>query len=250
VSAQTSQPEALQAVRAAVAMELQTNHADRSDWMYRDEDYEPGRKALYNAVETPEGELRRMIALNGKPVDEAQAQAEAERLRDFVHDTGAQAKARKNGQHDGAQAEELLKELPDEFIWTLASQTPDSITLDFAPNPKFSPPDIQSRVFAAMGGQMIIDRETNHIRTLRGRLLSDIVFGLAIFGKLDKGGSFQVERRQVGGGHWQITETHVHIGGHALFFKTIGSQEDEVKTDWKPSPDKTLVEAAERLGVN
>ena len=32
---------------------------------------------------------------------------------------------------------------------------------------------------------------------------------------------------------WQITETHVHIGGHALLFKTIGEQEDEVKTEFR-----------------
>jgi predicted metalloprotease with PDZ domain len=65
-----------------------------------------------------------------------------------------------------------------------------------------------------------------------------------------KGGTFDIERRQVGSGHWQITETHVHIGGHALFFKSIGTQEDEVKTDWKPSPDETLIEAARTLGAH
>jgi hypothetical protein len=53
----------------------------------------------------------------------------------------------------------------------------------------------------------------------------------------------------VGSGHWQITESHVHIGGKALIFKTIGQQSDEVKTDWKPSPANTLQEAARALGV-
>ena len=35
-----------------------------------------------------------------------------------------------------------------------------------------------------------------------------------------------------------------HIGGHALFFKTIGQQQDEVKTDFKPVPPETTLEQA------
>ncbi|HEX4310685.1 MAG TPA: hypothetical protein VHZ25_11700, partial [Acidobacteriaceae bacterium] len=31
-------------------------------------------------------------------------------------------------------------------------------------------------------------------------------------------------------------ETHVHISGHALFFKTIGDQEDEVTSDYRQTP--------------
>jgi predicted metalloprotease with PDZ domain len=43
---------------------------------------------------------------------------------------------------------------------------------------------------------------------------------------------------------WVITETHVHITGHALFFKTIGQQEDEVKTEFTQVPQGTTLEQA------
>jgi hypothetical protein len=89
----------------------------------------------------------------------------------------------------------------------------------------------------------------NHIRTFRGSLTEDFRIGFGILGKLNKGGTFDIERREVGPGFWEITETHVHIGGHALFFKTIGQQEDDVKTDWKPSPAKDMKEAARLLGA-
>jgi hypothetical protein len=100
-----------------------------------------------------------------------------------------------------------------------------------------------------MAGQMLISRDLNLIRSLHGHLTQDVKFGFGIFGRLDAGGTFDIERRQVGGGHWQITESHVHIGGKALLFKTIGQQEDEVKTDWKPSPAVTLQDAARALGA-
>jgi hypothetical protein len=108
---------------------------------------------------------------------------------------------------------------------------------------------MEARVMGIMGGEMVIVREVNRIRTLKGRLTQDVRFGYGIFGKLDRGGTFDIERRMVGSGHWQITESHVHIGGKALLFKTIGQQSDEVKTDWKPSPAQTLQEAARVLGV-
>jgi hypothetical protein len=36
----------------------------------------------------------------------------------------------------------------------------------------------------------------------------------------------------------------VHISGHALFFKTIGQQEDEVKSDFTLVPPGTTLEQA------
>jgi len=246
LAAQSSQPEALQALRTAVDSEIQAANTDKSIWMYHDRDDSPDKKALYDAIETRQGELRRMIELNGRPVTPSEAQAETQRIDEYVHDASAQAKARKNGAHDDAQAASFLKMLPDAFIWTIASQTPEYLTLNFRPNPKFDPPDIEAHVMGLMGGQMIIARDGNRIRTLRGQLTEDVKFGFGLFGRLDKGGTFDIERRQVGGGHWQITESHVHIGGKALLFKNIGQQSDEIKTDWKPSPAETL-QAAERV---
>jgi hypothetical protein len=57
-----------------------------------------------------------------------------------------------------------------------------------------------------------------------------------LLGELYAGGTFDVERRETGDGVWQITETHVHINGHALIFKTISEQEDDVKTHFKQLP--------------
>ena len=75
------------------------------------------------------------------------------------------------------------------------------------------------------------------IQSLRGTLTDDVkVRPRHSSAKLIRGGTFNVEApRTWRPAKWQITETHVHIGGHALLFKTIGQQEDEVKTDWQLS---------------
>jgi hypothetical protein len=248
LSAQSSQADALQTIRSAVESELQANRTDKSIWTYRDHDNVPGKDATYTTFETRQGALRRMIELDGRPLSPSEAQAETLRLNDYVHDSSAQAKARKNAAHDDAQAAELLNMLPNAFIWNMVSQSPEFITLGFRPNPTFDPPNIEARIMGMMAGQVLIARDGNRIRTLKGQLTENVSIGFGLV-RMYKSGTFDIERRLVGGGHWQITETHVHIGGHALFFKSIGTQEDEMKTDWKPSPANTLEEAARILSA-
>jgi len=67
-------------------------------------------------------------------------------------------------------------------------------------------------------------------------------------GRLNAGGTFNVERRETGNRIWQIVETHVHIQGHALIFKTISEQEDDVKSEFKQLENSTtLQQAAQEL---
>jgi hypothetical protein len=239
---QGSDANAIAVVRGAVAAQLQADRNDHSNWIYRDHDVS-GRDAVYLCVGSPQGELRRLIELNGHPVSAAEAQEETQRIAEYVRDPSAQARARKNMAHDDAQATELLKMLPDAFLWTIVSDNPTETMLSFKPNPNFDGPDMEARVMATMAGQMVVMHNGNHIRTFRGALTDDFRIGFGILGKLNRGGTFDIERREVGPGYWEITETRVHIGGHALFFKTIGQQEDEIKTDWKPSPAQSLAEA-------
>jgi hypothetical protein len=246
---QGSDPSALQVLRQAVDVELEANRTDKSTWVYRDSNITPEKNAVYTSIETPQGTLRRLIELNGHPLTPQAVESETRRIQNYVNDPSAQAKARRASEHDGAQAEELLKMLPNAFLWTKGGENGDLLTLNFRPNPDFNPPDMQSRVMGIMAGQMIVSKDSHRIRTLRGTLTQDVLIGFGILGKLNRGGTFDVERRIVGDGRWQITETHVHIGGHALLFHTIGQQEDDVRTDWKPSTAHTLQEAQQQLNA-
>jgi hypothetical protein len=242
-----SQPQAEQTIQAAVQSELAAARDDHSAWMFHDADSGPGKNDYFQVVDTPKGGLRRLIRRNGHPVDQASRDAETNRIAAFVDDPSEQAKQRKAGAHDDAQAEEMTRMLPHAFLWSIASETPEYITLDYRPNPAFDPPGYEARVMSMMAGQVIVARNGNRIRSLHGSLTQDVKFGYGLFGRLKAGGTFDIERRQIAPGIWQITESHVHIGGHALLFKNIGQQDDEVKTDFKPSPAHTLREAEEIL---
>jgi hypothetical protein len=242
-----SDPRAVAAVRAAVASQMEADRNDRSNWIYDDHDVTPDHDQNELCAGSPQGEVCRVLRSHGQPLDTASQQAETERIAKYVNDPSAQARAHKNQAHDDVQATALLQMLPNAFLWTVASETPEILTLNYVPNPGFNPPDLESRVMSQMRGQLLIARNGDLIYALRGTLSQDVKIGLGFFARLYKGGTFDVERRDVGENHWEIVETHVHISGHALFFKTIGTLQDEVKSNWRPSPAKTLREAEEIL---
>ena len=242
LQAQTDDSAATRAVQGAVNSELASDANDHSAWIYLDHDVQPGKDDLSLVVDTPEGGLRRTLESHGKPLTPAQQQAETARIDHYVHDSAAQAKDRRNTAHDDAQAAAMLKMLPEAFIWTTVSETPEFLTLNYRPNPNFDPPSVEARVMSQMTGTMVVRRPGDHIYTLKGRLTQDVRIGFGLV-KQHAGGTFDVERREIAPGHWQIIEQHTHIQGHALLFKTISEQEDEWKTEFRPSPAKTMAEA-------
>ena len=234
-------------VRTAVQTELDADRDDHSHWRYRSLNRNPDGETLYQVVETDHGEVKKKVRHNGQPLTPEQLRAEDARIQSFIHDPSQQAKQRKDGEQDDKRAENMLRMLPDAFIWKLKSDTPEGFTLSFTPNPKFDAPSMESRVFASMAGDIVVTKPGSRIKTIRGTLISDVKFAFGLLGHLNKGGTFDVERSQLAPGIWQITESHVHIDGRAFLFKNISEQEDEVKTDFRPTPPATTLEQAATL---
>ena len=66
-----------------------------------------------------------------------------------------------------------------------------------------------------------------------------------VLGRLEKGGTFEVVQSEVAPKDWELSLLDVHITGRALFFHTIGQQQHEVRSQFKPVPlDLTVAEAA------
>jgi hypothetical protein len=217
-------------VQLAVQTELAADRDDHSRWLYFETNRKPEHTVKQWVAETRDGDLRRVIELNGQPISEPEQQ---QKIESFLQDTSARSKQRKGEQHDDQQATELLQMLPEAFVWTKEGEKDNNTILHFKPDPQFQPPDMEARVFAAMEGDMAVDSEQHRIVSLKGRLIHDVKILGGILGNLDSGGTFDVERRQIGGSEWQITETHVHIQGHVLIFKSISEQEDDEKTRFK-----------------
>jgi len=228
-------------VQQAVATELEANRTDNTHWRYRRIDADG---SSFVVVETEHGAIGRHVNENGRPASAATLAADDEHIQKFIHDPEMQKRQRGNGAQDDKSAVELLNLMARAFVWKVDSVTPDSILLSYRPDPNFHPPDMEARVMGAMSGALVVDRAQHRIRTMKGRLEHDVTIGFGLLARIKQGSVFDVERRQVAPGVWEITETHVHISGHALFIKTIGDQEDEVKTEFTLVPLGTTLEQA------
>ena len=228
-------------VQQAVDAEMQASHTDRTKWRYREMEMDGNE---FIVVETQYGEVKRHMKENGHPASAELLRKDDEYNQRFAHDTSMQEKQRQAGLHDDRSATELLNEMPVAFVWKLERETAEEFTLSYKPNPDYDPPDMESRVMGQMAGTLVVSKPAHRIKTFKGTLTNDIEIGWGLLAKIRQGGTFDVERRQVGPGLWAITETHVHISGHALFFKTIGQQQDEVKTEFTQVPGATTLEQA------
>jgi len=226
----------------AVQTELAANRNDHTHWLYFEIDRQPGKAVKRWVAQARSVSLDRVVERNGQTLPE---NVQRQEMNAFMNNPGAQTKQRKSGQHDDEQAAELLQMLPNAFIWTVAGEKGNEILLHFRPDPQFHPPDLEARVFAAMEGDMAVDREQHRIASLKGRLIHDVKIAYGLFGNLEAGGTFDVERRELRRHVWLITETHVHIRGHALIFKNISEQEDDVKMHFEQIADTTSLQQAQ-----
>jgi hypothetical protein len=244
-ASQTARP-ATDIVVEAVRAELAADENDHSHWRYRDEQKQQD-DSISIVVQTENGAVRRLISKFGRPLTAAEAQAENNRISSFIRDPSALARQRRDGAQDDKNARDLLNMLPTAFLWRVESEDGNTIHLHFEPNPSFDPPSLQARVLGAMNGELVVDKGQHRIETISGRLTRDVTIGFGFLGRLRASGTFRVERRQLAPGLWQITETHVHIDGKALFFKNISQQQDEVQTEFRQVPANTTLEQAAQM---
>ena len=233
-----------QSVQEAVGTELRQDAQDHTHWLYYEVDSQPGNSVKQWVAETSQGTLKCLVEKNGQKFDKRQQQSAMEA---YINNSALRAKQRKSSQHDDQEAQEMLQRLPHAFIWTKGDTRDGETVYHFKPNPDFTPPTWEARVFAAMAGDMTVDDAQHRIAKLKGTLIHDVKFFFGLFGNLQSGGSFEVQREQLAPDIWQITQAHIHIHGHALLFKSISDQEDDVKWKFKRLPDQYSFAQAEKL---
>jgi len=212
--------------------------------MYLDLKKEPGRTVLSRVIQMPECWLTWLVEIDEYPPTEEEVKHAREQLVRLVNNADARKKNRGEIDADGRKSAELLKLLPEAFLFAHAGREGKSIRVKFRPNPKYRPSSNEARVFHAMEGMLLIDAKQTRLAKLSGRLISDVDFGFGILGKLRKGGTFEVLQSEVAPKDWEVSLLDVHISGRALFFHSIGEQQHEVRSQFKPVPSGLSVAQA------
>jgi hypothetical protein len=234
-------------VRKVVYHELDAEDHDHTLWMYEDvTNYPPPRKEKM-VVETHQGQLTCLEEVNGQPLTADQRSAEQQRIHNFVADASAQRRAQQASRADDQKSTQLFSILPDAFIFQYGERQGDNLKLTFHPNPGFRSHTMEEYVFHKMDGYIIVNTREDRLVEIAGTLTHGVEFFGGLLGHLDPGGTFDVHLTEVKPGLWEIDRLKVNMHGRALFFKTIGDQEDEVHSDFRQLPDGITLAQAELL---
>jgi hypothetical protein len=238
-------------VRAAIANELKSN-ADKQRYEYRVTKKLQDRTEVKQMVDTPDGTLGRLILINGKPLTPEQRAKEDARLQRLIDDPAQMSGKRKEQQDDDRRTREMVKAMPDAFIYEYAgteNKEPwgEIAVLKFKPNPNFDPPNQETKVYRGMQGEMWIDLSAMRLAKIEAKLFRDVAFGWGILGHLDQGGQFIVEQKPVSGSHWEPSHMVLNFTGKVLLFKTLKIRQDETTSDYKPVTNMGLAQALDFL---
>lgn len=233
-------------------LEVQTGDGKYAQYILQQIDDK--RDTTKKAVETTDGLITRMIALNGKPLTPDQERAQLDRLQQLQTRPDDLARHRKRERQDTERAIKLIKLIPNAFLWsyapeqTLKGYPGPVVVLDFKPNPKFDVPMREAAVFRAMEGRAWIDPNSQHMIRLEAHLFRDVDFGWGLLARIYKGGTTVVEQADVGQQHWEPIYFELHINGKALLFKSLTFNIQLRTSDFKllPSPP-TLHEGIQLL---
>ena len=240
--------DANQLVREAIQNGFRVPREAQTHWRYRELSQNDGKEELREVIETNEGDISRLLAINNEPLPPNQDQLENSRIQKLTAHPEQVRKEQVKQDEDSKKERQLLQSFPRAFIYRYAGMERGFAKIEFTPNPDFRASTREEQVFDHMKGVIWIDNRQKHVAGIEGTLTSEVKFGAGLLGHLEKGGTFSVRWTDLGKGDWEMESLDVHMKGKALFFKTISVQQKERCTNYEPVPaGMTLQKAAQQL---
>lgn len=233
-------------VKDVVYNELQERR-QVSLWQYRVEKRVAAQNTVEQAVETRSGLVYRVIARQGRPLDQAAQKKETDRLNNLNRNTSEQTRMKQDYEGEEQRIERLMTAMPDAFLYTYDGTAEGNLRLSFRPNPAYSPQTYEARVYHALAGEIWIQPELKRLVKIDGHIENEIDFGYGLFGRIEKGGVFVIGREQAAADRWKTSLLDVHVSGRIIFLKAISKDEHELRSGFQPVASNFSVQDAVRL---
>jgi hypothetical protein len=192
-------------------------------------------------IETRDGDVARLVEVNDRALNAEEEQAEMSRLDLLAAHPELQQKRRRSEQKDAERIDQLVGMLPDSEVYKLEGTVTcgdgECYRLSFMPNPGFVPPDIEADVLRGFAGEVWIDKAQDRLVRLDAHLVRDVNIGFGILGRLDKGGTLELEQAyEKDAREWQPSVLKMNLSGRALMVKTVSIQINELASGFAPVP--------------
>jgi hypothetical protein len=249
--ARESQPplpqDATQYVRETLKYQIAADAADHSHWRYHIHREDEKGAQDRDVIDSKDGQIARTLLIDGQPLTAEQRAADEARMKKLVDDSAERAKRGKREKDDEDKGLQMLKAIPDAFIFKYEGAENGQVRLSFFPNPHYNAPTRELQVFRSLSGMMWIDRAGRRLARLDGSLFEDVTFGWGLLGRLNKGGTFSVRQSRVGDDHWEVVSLDVKMSGHAVIFKSINVKQLQRITDFRRVSDSLTISEAYQM---
>jgi len=213
----------------------------------------------YEVTPTIDGEYRRLVAKNGKPLSPAGARKEEEKLRARLEELrslspGEKEKARTKVRRRTDRFKTRLRESIEVFDFTrLPDVTLDGRTVavfDFVPRPGYKPRSRATSVLAKLEGTVWVDPERAQLVKLHARFRESFSLAGGVFGNVSKGSQATAEQKDSRGEVWLLDRITLRVRARLYFLKrynavvttafgnyrkfTVATEEG----DFRPAPTK------------
>jgi hypothetical protein len=223
-------------------------HRDRKTlWSYTAELHVNSHLFLEQVIETADGPVRHLLAMDGHPPTPAQTKEELGRQQELLKNPSGRRAAQKQRDDDDQTIEELLRVIPEAFVFEDQGREEDFEKIAFHPNPGFRPRTYQQRIVHALDGIVFIDLRDKRIARLSASLASRVEFGRGLIGHVEQGGTAEITRVRLSPGVWKTSAEKINIDGRFVIFKTISKHQDESRTGFAPvAPNTTFAQALDQ----
>jgi hypothetical protein len=198
-------------------------------------------------IDTVEGPVHRLLSVDGREPSPSDRTQDDDRLRDLRENPSARLTLKKNREAEQKKIDDLLRAIPDVFLFKDQGKQGNLERLAFSPNPAYKPATYQEAALHALSGVVLIDLTEKRVAQFSGTLTQQVNFAHGLLGHLDKGGMIEVNRVRLSPGLWETSSFRTDLDGRALF-KSINKQVDETRSDFEPVlPDTNIQRAVEQI---
>src|SRR5258708_13486534 len=101
-----------------------------------------------------------------------------------------------------------------------------------------------------MAGALKATQHQEPLPRLDAHVIANVDFGWGILGKLDKGGTIQLEQSDIGKHDWELTTLKLNLKGKALLLKSLNIQLTEQASHFSQVPSGVAYREAIELLKN
>jgi hypothetical protein len=239
-------PTAAEFVSTVVANEL-TDREKQRKWVCLIEKREGKQTLTEVKVDTKDGPLFRLLAIDGTALNSEQRRQDDARIARLMKDPRPLLKLKQAETEDELKLQKLLSLMPQAFVFDFDGIEGDLLRVKFRPNPGYVQPTYEARVIHSLAGTILIDSKQTRLAKISGQLINQVSFGFGLLGRVDSG-TLELERIEVGPQQWKTALINIHFSGRAVLFKTINKDQYERRFDFHTvSSDLSLSDAKDLL---